>query len=327
MAQYTILDSKRISDDHTGYQVGLGQNFAPNWAAEINASIGSFKIPNSGASQQLDAYSLDLLYKFLPDSTFRPYLVAGVGGMQDRIAGGVEDHHAWLAEAGAGLLIGLGPQTGSSRFGLRTEAKYRVEFLGSNPYAPKEPGDVVLSAGLLFMFGAPEAHAIVAPPPPPPPPPTPPPPPPPPAPLDSDGDGVPDSIDQCPNTPKGDRVDAVGCTIKDEIKLPRVEFETDSAVLLPQSTQTLDYAVATLKKYPEMVIQVAGHTDSRGSKQHNVGLSERRAESVMQYLKEHGVTNRMSVHGYGEEEPIADNRTAEGRAANRRVGLRIVGGP
>ncbi|HEY2678022.1 MAG TPA: OmpA family protein, partial [Steroidobacteraceae bacterium] len=208
------------------------------------------------------------------------------------------------------------------------EAKYRIEFLGENAYAPREPGDVVVSAGLLFMFGAPvAATAIVAPPPPPPPAAPPPPPPPPAAPLDSDGDGVPDSIDQCPNTPKGDRVDAVGCTIKDEIKLPRVEFETDSAVLLPASTETLTYAVATLHKYPEMIIEVAGHTDSRGSKQHNIGLSQRRAESVMQYLKEHGVTNRMTAHGYGEEEPIADNKTAEGRAANRRVGLRIVGGP
>ena len=82
-----------------------------------------------------------------------------------------------------------------------------------------------------------------------------------------------------------------------------------------------------MKKNPEMVIEVAGHTDSRGGQQHNLVLSQRRAESVMQYLKEHGVTNKMTAHGYGEDEPIADNKTAEGRAANRRVGLRIVGGP
>ncbi|HEY2145388.1 MAG TPA: OmpA family protein [Steroidobacteraceae bacterium] len=302
MVQYSILDSKRISNDNTGYQVGLGQNFAPNWAAEINASIGSFKIHNSGASQQLDAYAFDVMYKFLPDSTFRPYLLGGVGGMSDRIAGGIEDHHAGLAEAGGGVLVGVGPQTGSMRLQLRAEAKYRIEFLGSNPYAPRDPGDVVVSAGLLFMFGAPVA-VIVTPPPPPPPPAATPPPPPPPPPAPP------------PPAPIG------------EIKLPRVEFETDKAVLRPESAQTLDSAVATLKKYPEMIIEVAGHTDSRGGKQHNVGLSERRAESVMQYLKEHGVTNRMTAHGYGEEEPIADNKTAEGRAANRRVGLRIVGGP
>jgi OmpA-OmpF porin, OOP family len=76
-----------------------------------------------------------------------------------------------------------------------------------------------------------------------------------------------------------------------------------------------------------MVIEVRGHTDSTGSKPHNQALSERRAESVMRYLKEHGVTNSMTAKGYGEELPIASNATASGRQQNRRVGLRIVGGP
>ena len=89
----------------------------------------------------------------------------------------------------------------------------------------------------------------------------------------------------------------------------------------------LDYGVATLKKYPELVIEVAGHTDNRGSKPHNLALSQRRAETVMNYLKEHGVTNRMTAKGYGPEDPLADNSTADGRQQNRRVGLRIVGGP
>jgi OOP family OmpA-OmpF porin len=330
LAQYTFLDKDRISSDHAGYDIALGTNFAPNWAAEVNGSIGSFKIPNSGASQQLDAYSLDFLYKFLPDSIFRPYLVAGGGGLFDRVAGGLTDHHAGFAEAGVGFLLGIGPQTTSTRLQFRAEGKYRKEFLAANEFNPKDPGDTVVSAGLLLMFGAPTppppAVAAAAPPPPPPPP-LPPPPPPPPAPLDSDGDGVPDSIDQCPNTPKGDRVDAVGCTIKDEIKLERVHFATDSSEVLPDSQATLDYGVATLKKYPQMVIEVRGHTDSTGSKQHNQALSERRAESVMRYLKEHGVTNSLTAKGYGEELPIASNATASGRQQNRRVGLRIVGGP
>ena len=138
---------------------------------------------------------------------------------------------------------------------------------------------------------------------------------------------MPDSIDQCPNTPRGDKVDAVGCTIKSEIKLERVHFATDSATLQGDNSQTLDYGVATLKKYPELVIEVAGHTDNRGSKPHNQALSQRRAETVMAYLKEHGVTNKMTAKGYGEEDPLADNSTADGRQLNRRVGLRIVGGP
>jgi OOP family OmpA-OmpF porin len=329
MAQYTFLDNKRDSRDNVGYQAGLGYNFAHNWAAEVNGSFGSFKVPvTMGASEQLEVYSVDFLYKFLPDSVVRPYLLFGGGYMTDKIGGGAFlDHEAGTAEAGGGLLFGIGSQNTSTRFQIRTEAKYRMEFLGANAYNPKDPGDVVVSAGFQLMFGAPTPQLIVASPPPPPPPTPPPPPPPPPAPLDSDGDGVPDSIDQCPNTPHGDRVDAVGCTIKDEIKLDRVHFATDSAQLQGENSQVLDYGAATLKKYPEMVIEVAGHTDNRGSKQHNLGLSQRRAETVMQYLKEHGVTNHMTAVGYGEENPIADNTTADGRQQNRRVGLRIVGGP
>ncbi len=328
MAQYTFLDTKRAANDHEGYQVGIGYDFARNWAAEVNGSIASFKVPvTMGASQQLSVYSLDFLYKFLPDSVIRPYLLFGGGFMEDRIGGTIEDHEAGTAEAGAGLLIGLGSQNRSTRLQLRTEAKYRMEFLGANTYNPREPGDVVVSAGFQLMFGAPTPQMVVAAPPPPPPPAPPPPPPPPPAPLDSDGDGVPDSIDQCPNTPHGDKVDAVGCTIKSEIKLERVHFATDSAALQGDNGQVLDYGIATLKKYPELVIEVAGHTDNRGSRAHNQALSQRRAETVMAYLKEHGVTNKMTAKGYGEEDPIADNATADGRQQNRRVGLRIVGGP
>ena len=327
MAQYGLLDKGRVSRDDFGYQIGIGKNFAPNWAGEINYSNGSFKISNSGASQKLSGYSVDALYKFLPNSMFRPYLLAG-GGMLDDAIGGGKRNHMFMAEAGAGLLTGLGSQTGSTRVQLRTEAKYRLEFANRGLYGPKDPSDLVFGVGLQFMFGAPTPPPpVAAAPPPPPPPPPASPPPPPPAPLDSDGDGVPDSIDQCPNTPKGDRVDSVGCTIKDEIKLKGVNFATDSANLTSESSTVLDCGVATLKKYPQMVIEVDGHTDSRGSKKHNLVLSQHRAESVMNYLQEHGVTNTMTAKGFGEEKPIADNATADGRLENRRVSLHIVGSP
>jgi OmpA-OmpF porin, OOP family len=327
MAQYTFLNSKRVSNDEFGYQVGLGYNFAPNFAAELAYSNGSFPIksgPLQGASEKLPATSLDVLYKFLPmTSTFRPYLLGGIGGMSDNIGRESINHQSWLLEGGAGMLLGLGDQTGSTRFQLRTEAKYRHEFIQNVPYVPKNPGDVLVSAGFQLMFGAPIKPAVVvAAPPPPPAPAPPPPPPPPPPPLDSDGDGVPDSIDRCPNTPKGDVVDEWGCTIK----LERVHFATDKAVILPESDEVLDQAVAVLKKHPNLVIEVDGHTDSTGGAQHNLDLSQRRADSVMAYLRSHGVTNTMTAKGYGEEKPIADNTTKDGRALNRRVGLHIVGG-
>lgn len=142
--------------------------------------------------------------------------------------------------------------------------------------------------------------------------------------LDSDGDGVLDSQDKCPDTPKGDRVDAVGCSFKEEIKLPGVVFETGKADLKPESLPVLDGAIATLKRYPELNVEVAGHTDSRGSDALNLDLSSRRAETVLKYLQDGGVSNAMTSRGYGERQPVASNNTDDGRQQNRRVVLRVL---
>lgn len=142
--------------------------------------------------------------------------------------------------------------------------------------------------------------------------------------LDTDGDGVVDSQDKCPDTPKGDRVDATGCSFKEEIKLPGVVFETNSAELKPESLPVLEGAIATLKRYPEINIEVAGHTDSRGSDAFNLDLSARRAESVLKYLHDGGVTNALKSRGYGERQPVGSNNTEDGRQQNRRVVLRVL---
>ncbi len=142
--------------------------------------------------------------------------------------------------------------------------------------------------------------------------------------LDSDGDGVVDSQDKCPDTPKGDRVDSVGCSFKEEIKLPGVEFETGKAELKPESLSALNMAIATLKRYPELNVEVAGHTDSRGSDALNLDLSSRRADTVLKYLTEGGVTNAITSRGYGERQPVASNNTDDGRQQNRRVVLRVL---
>lgn len=143
--------------------------------------------------------------------------------------------------------------------------------------------------------------------------------------LDSDADGVVDSRDRCPDTPRGDRVDVYGCSFTTEIKLPGVVFATDKAELLDSSRATLDDAAATLKRYPDLRVEVAGHTDSVGSDAYNLRLSRARAESVLGYLRSAGVTNELTARGYGERQPIADNGTEEGRQANRRVVLRVLG--
>lgn len=143
--------------------------------------------------------------------------------------------------------------------------------------------------------------------------------------LDSDDDSVVDRLDECPRTRAGSRVDVKGCEIREVINLPGVNFETNSDRLLPGSEQVLSDAAATLRMNKDLVVEVAGHTDSDGSAEYNAGLSERRAITVRDYLINRGVNRgNLEVKGYGEAAPIADNATADGKARNRRVELRIL---
>ena len=142
---------------------------------------------------------------------------------------------------------------------------------------------------------------------------------------DSDADNVVNRLDRCPNTTAGVRVDVNGCEIRDIIELPGVNFASNADRLLGGAEQVLADAAATLAKYPDLIVEVAGHTDSDGSIDHNQGLSERRASTVRDYLINAGAgAANLSARGYGEARPVADNATAQGKASNRRVELRIL---
>lgn len=146
---------------------------------------------------------------------------------------------------------------------------------------------------------------------------------------DSDGDGVPDSRDRCPNTPHGTRVDADGCPIEKQapIVLKGVTFAFDSAELTPGARSRLDNVVDALKASPDMSFRIDGYTDSIGTEAYNRKLSQRRMDSVREYLLGHGIdAGRITAaEGHGESDPVASNATAAGRAQNRRVALSVTG--
>ena len=140
-------------------------------------------------------------------------------------------------------------------------------------------------------------------------------------PLDSDGDGVADYLDKCPNTPKGATVDVQGCWTYAAV----VMFEFDSAEIKSEAYPMLNEAVLILKENPEIKIEIDGHTDNKGSAAYNMGLSERRAKSVMKYFVDNGVeAEQLTTKGFGFSKPAASNKTKEGRAKNRRVELTPV---
>jgi outer membrane protein OmpA-like peptidoglycan-associated protein len=154
-------------------------------------------------------------------------------------------------------------------------------------------------------------------------------------PPDTDGDGIRDDVDACPNEkgPGDPDPQKNGCptsvrvTDGEIVILEQVQFKTGSAVILPVSDDLLRQVAGVLAEHPEIVtIEVQGHTDSRGGKGYNRKLSQKRADAVRKWLVNFGQvdTGRLSAHGYGMDEPIADNGTNEGRQKNRRVQFKIL---
>lgn len=177
---------------------------------------------------------------------------------------------------------------------------------------------------------------------------------------DTDGDGVQDNDDQCPDTPKGMRVNATGCpldsdndgvpdtedrcptskgdpanngcpVVKEEVRkrlnfaMRGIQFETAKATLKASSYPMLDEIVSIMAEYTDYNLRMGGHTDSNGTNATNLKLSQARVDAVKDYLTRKGVNaSRIEATGYGEEQPVATNKTAAGRAQNRRVTLELV---
>ena len=135
---------------------------------------------------------------------------------------------------------------------------------------------------------------------------------------DSDKDGVPDNIDKCPDTPKNMLVDHNGCPI---ITTLRLNFDFNKVAIKKIYYPELKKIAEILKNNPNLKIEVAGHTDSIGSDEYNLKLSQKRAEAVKNVLiDKFGIdSNRIVAKGYGEKYPLVPNTTATNRALNRRV--------
>ena len=201
---------------------------------------------------------------------------------------------------------------------MRLEAeRYRIDDAVGNK------GDIdLVSVGLVYRFGGEAAPAAE------------------PAPmapqktcadLDDDGDGVNNCNDKCPGSEAGQAIGPDGCPVPLTIDLKGVNFDFDKDTLRPDAVAILDEAIAILGKYPQLRVEVAGHTDAIGSDEYNQGLSERRAHTVYDYLTGHGIDAGRLVGptGYGESRPIAPNANEdgsdnpEGRARNRRTELNV----
>ncbi len=181
-------------------------------------------------------------------------------------------------------------------------------------------------------------------------------------PSDSDRDGVCDDLDRCPGTAAGMEVDEHGCSAsqratgrvqpppaepprevakaapkpaseserqlveRGRIRLENIYFETNSAELLPESEASLREAGEALEKFPDLRIDVEGHTDTRGTKRYNLRLSGDRAWAVRRWMLEHFRLRpeNLAAKGYGEEQPETKERNDEELLRNRRVVLTVL---
>ncbi|MBV2210075.1 MAG: OmpA family protein, partial [Thermomonas sp.] len=198
--------------------------------------------------------------------------------------------------------VGVGIQGGGERVKIRTELAYRADFDDSSVAAPDEDwfGDVLASVGVVIPLG-PEPTAPVAP-----------------APAapscadsDSDGDGVNDCDDKCPDSQPGQTIGPDGCPVPVSIDLKGVNFDFDKASLRPDAVAILNEAAEILKRYPDLKVEVAGHTDQCGKEGYNQTLSEKRAKTVYDFLTSNGVdAARLSgPNGYGFSRPLEDKGT------------------
>jgi outer membrane protein len=267
--------------------------------------------------------TLSLQYHFNPEGRFRPYVGAGLNytfffneetkGALDGTDLNLDDSWGWAGQVGTDIGINENwfVNLAVRYIDIDSDASLDGDSLGTIEIDP-----FVYEAQVGYRFGkkpvpvvaaAPVAVAAAPPPPPPPP-------------ADSDGDGVIDPNDQCPDTPKGERVGPRGCSCD---VTRQVQFKLNSAELTDADKATLDEVAEKLTQLKFVSGTVVGHTDSTGTEAYNQKLSERRAQSVATYLEGKGIaTGRLAASGAGESEPIADNKTAEGRALNRRVVLK-----
>src|SRR5512146_336871 len=312
-------DSSRTTDTGGFFGIGVGVWYNTNFAIDFEYGINNNDFKNSPPrdGHQWESVQLDVAGRwFFGDfgSGWRPYFMAGVGALRHKAYSGFLLHEQGYAEAGGWdpmATAGFGVQYSmSDRLAFRGEiaARYDHDNNSLNSALSESYGfknhsgftDGILTVGLTYSFGG---HAA------PPPPPAAPPPPPPPPPARPEPAPTPVTIDLRGVEFKFDHP-RVGEKLEPSLKAPTAD-----------SVAILDEAIDTLKRNPNIRVEVDGHTDSVGTDAYNQKLSERRAKGVYDYLIAHGIdASRLDgPKGFGESQPIDTNDTAEGRQRNRRT--------
>lgn len=313
---YSDDDGDRLIDDSVaGGQIQVGREMSDKFWLE--GLLGYHDIDGFPGQEHLEL-GVNAIRNFRPDGLLEPYAIGGLGLLRadaDVPSFGVigvpaagESSTSLTLTAGLGTLVNFG----DSPWALRAEWRFRHAF------DDESLTDQVVSLGIQYSFGGGSdiaAPAAVREP----------------EPVqyaDSDGDGITDDKDRCPGTAAGADVDLSGCEVKqapETVEFNNIYFGFDSDVVLATAQRLLRDAAATLKRHPDVTLEIAGFADSRGPASYNMALSLRRAEAVRDLLVQAGVNPaNLAVVAYGDSRSDASDLAANTLAGDRRVELRVT---
>ncbi len=299
-ASYVQTGGDRNADNGWGGGLGIGKIIDQHFNVELKGFYEGFGGKNG--SWSLAGGTADLQYYFMREK-FSPYAVVAAGGMNSCVGGNCGA--GVIGEAGLGFTYEL-----DDNFLLRSDVRYRYNNNLNNHVqtGTDQFNDMTVNVGFVIPFGekpkqVSRAEVRVQPAP---------------APVLATPTPV---VDPCHGRHyKSSHVDANGCPVK--IVLKGEHFKYDSAELQPPAKAILDSLAKDLIADPQKTeVEAKGYASSEGGTSYNLRLSERRAKSVVEYLKAKGVTNKLIAKGFGIADPIGDNSTEAGREENRRVEL------
>src|SRR5512133_130676 len=291
--------------DQIHYGLGVGHWYTDRWGVDLRAlhqDLKADKIVGAPTGSETHLLLSDLLYFLSVADNYFPYLASGIGGtnVNKNYSPSDKTTTRFNYHGGIGVMGEL-----AEHFMMDLNAKaVSVEL-------PKSRIEYLVTLGLGYTWGGGRKAAPAPPPPPPPPPPVAPPPPPPPPPAPEPPREV---VKPVPPPPAK--------IVLDEAVL---HFANGKANLGPEGTAAIQKVADSLKAYPgEYSLEVSGHTSSTGSKAVNKALAKRRADAVAKVLVDSGIpAAKVTTVGAGPDKPIADNKTKEGQAKNRRVEIDV----
>ena len=327
-----FADSKRTTDTSLFAGIGAGVWVNPNLAVDFEYGINNadFKDSSPRAGHQWESVQLDIAGRWFFGefgTGWRPYVMGGVGALRHKAYSGFLLHDINGANPNVGgyasgggwdpmATLGVGVQYNlSDRLAFRGELAARYDRDNNSLNSPLAASygfkphtgftDGLATVGLVWNFGGHAVEKTVE--------------------KHETAQTTPPPAREEPVAPKSVAIDLRGVEFK--FDHPKVGEKLVPSLKAPtaDSVAILDQAVDTLKRYPNVRVEVDGHTDSKGTDAYNQKLSERRAHGVYEYLMAHGVPSSQITgeHGFGESQPIDTNDTAAGRQRNRRVELKV----